>query len=79
MGLSFTNMHIFKPDHRANIDVDLQVREWIRKLDCTLKEWQIICPTPTTRVLYYITEESSPNPKMVKGYQKTVREEALKK
>lgn len=77
MGLSYTAMNIFKTSSR-NLDIspDEQVISFIKLLDGKISSWQIIAPTPNSRVLYYEMEDGR-QAKPVEGSQLDIRNEML--
>lgn len=68
MGLSFTNLHYFKTDNLSRIDPDEQIRQFICQLNGELKEgWQVVAPTPSSRVIYFEMYGGTAKPELVEG------------
>lgn len=78
MGLQFTNLHIFKTDRTIPVDPDLQITEMVKRLEGAIKSnWQVLAPTPDTRVLYFEMEDAREKPRLVEGYGEELREMQL--
>ena len=76
MSVSFTVLNVFKTSNRLGLDPDEQVREFVKMLDGKISSWQIVCPTPTQRVLYYEMEDGR-QAKQVEGSALDARSEQL--
>jgi hypothetical protein len=77
MGMSFTQLHIFKTSTRnLELTPDEQVVEFIKLLDGKISSWQVVSPSSNQRILYYEMEDGR-QAKQVEGSQLDLRTEML--
>lgn len=80
MSLEFTNLHFFKTDSKIKVNPDDQIRQFITMLKGTIKSnWQVLAPTPDSRVIYFELEGQRSMPEHVKGSGFEARNEMMKK
>jgi hypothetical protein len=76
MSVSYTALNVFKTSNRIGLDPDDQIKEFVKMLDGKITSWQIVCPTPTQRVLYYEMEDGR-QAKTVEGSALDARSEQI--
>ena len=73
--LDYTGLNFWKTTSRLDLDVDLQIGQFIRSLQGKIKEnWQVLAPSPNVRVIYFEMQEGASKPKQVEGYQEHIRD-----